>query len=138
MAQIFFTVGLILGIAYFLYKLVRIWQQASSVYLNVSKSLTLFDILSILSLIGCIAWGALVWRDFGKGLKGAGELVALGLALLASDSPLALGCDRADPFVSAEQSERIAHNPNRLAEDQVGDGRSHRERVERGAQASEH
>jgi hypothetical protein len=59
------------------YKLVRIWQQASTVFSSVSKSLTLFDILSILSLIGCIAWGALVWRDFGKGLKGAGESLEL-------------------------------------------------------------
>jgi hypothetical protein len=71
--QVFFAVSLVFGQAYFIFKLVRIWQQSSTIYLNVSKSLTVFDALSILSLMACFVWSILVYRDFGKGLKGAGE-----------------------------------------------------------------
>ncbi|KAK8865748.1 hypothetical protein IAR55_000895 [Kwoniella newhampshirensis] len=66
-----FLVGLFVGCAYFIYKLVRIWQQDDTTYSNISKSLTTFDALSLISLAACAIWGALVWRNFGKGLKSA-------------------------------------------------------------------
>lgn len=69
--MIFFAFGLVLAEAYFVFKLVRIWQASSTVYANVSKSLTVFAVLSILALGSLVVGTVLVWRDFGKGLKGA-------------------------------------------------------------------
>ena len=64
--------GLVLGHAYFIFKLVRIWQ-ADSIYSKVAMSLTLFDVLSMLSLLACLVSGGIVWRNFGRGLKAAGQ-----------------------------------------------------------------
>lgn len=66
-------VGLVVGCAYFIFKLVRIWQQEKTTYYRLSKSLTVFDVLSLASLMSCFVFGVIVWRDFGKGLKEAGE-----------------------------------------------------------------
>ncbi|WVF70718.1 hypothetical protein IAT40_005511 [Kwoniella sp. CBS 6097] len=66
-----FMVGLTAGCAYFIFKLARIWQQSSSTYRSTAKSLTTFDALSIVSLVGCAVWGFMVWANFGKGLKSA-------------------------------------------------------------------
>ncbi|EIW72740.1 hypothetical protein TREMEDRAFT_16349, partial [Tremella mesenterica DSM 1558] len=67
-----FMFGIILGLAYFIYKLIRVWQQ-TNIYSNVTRSLTLFDILSLLSLLLCMAFGITVWKNFGKGLKQASK-----------------------------------------------------------------
>ncbi|WVQ71138.1 hypothetical protein IAR50_000663 [Cryptococcus sp. DSM 104548] len=66
-----FMVGLITGCAYFIFKLVRIWQQRNTTYENLEKSLTVFDALSLASLLSCAIWGGMVWWNFGKGLKQA-------------------------------------------------------------------
>ncbi|WWD18073.1 hypothetical protein CI109_102520 [Kwoniella shandongensis] len=66
-----FLVGLFAGCAYFIYKLVRIWQQDDTKYYNLAKSLTTFDALSLISLVACAMWGVMVWMNFGKGLKSA-------------------------------------------------------------------
>ncbi|ORX34201.1 hypothetical protein BD324DRAFT_583956 [Kockovaella imperatae] len=68
-----FEVGLFAGCAYFVFKLIRIWQQTDTVYDNVVASLTTFDALSLLSLMACFIGGAVVWSNFGKGLKEARE-----------------------------------------------------------------
>lgn len=65
--------GLVVGCAYFIFKLVRIWQQETTTYYTLTKSLTVFDALSIASLSSCFVYGVLVWKDFGKGLKEAGK-----------------------------------------------------------------
>lgn len=65
--------GLVAGCAYFIFKLVRIWQQETTTYYTLTKSLTVFDALSIASLSSCFVYGVLVWKDFGKGLKEAGK-----------------------------------------------------------------
>lgn len=64
--------GLVAGCAYFIFKLVRIWQQQDDTYYRLTKSLTVFDALSLASLGACFIYGIFVWRDFGKGLKEAG------------------------------------------------------------------
>ncbi|WWC60465.1 uncharacterized protein I303_103037 [Kwoniella dejecticola CBS 10117] len=66
-----FMVGLVAGMAYFIYKLARIWQQSSTTYRTLAKSLTTFDALSLASLLACAVWGVMVWLNFGKGLKQA-------------------------------------------------------------------
>ncbi|OCF45277.1 hypothetical protein I317_00799 [Kwoniella heveanensis CBS 569] len=66
-----FMVGLTAGCAYFIFKLARIWQLSSTTYRSTAKSLTTFDALSIVSLVGCAVWGFMVWANFGKGLKSA-------------------------------------------------------------------
>ncbi|ODO07446.1 hypothetical protein L198_01025 [Cryptococcus wingfieldii CBS 7118] len=66
-----FIVGLLTGCAYFIFKLVRIWQQRTTTYNHLEKSLTVFDALSLASLISCAVWGGTVWWNFGKGLKQA-------------------------------------------------------------------
>ena len=68
--------GLICGCAYFVFKLIRIWQQHSTTYVNVAASLTVFDGLSLLSLAACFVGGAVVWSGFRKGLKQARESVS--------------------------------------------------------------
>nr|ODN93263.1 hypothetical protein L203_00534 [Cryptococcus depauperatus CBS 7841] len=68
-----FMVGLCAGIAYFVFKLVRIWQQSATTYVHLEKSLTTFAALSIASLLACELWGLMVWINFGKGLKHASE-----------------------------------------------------------------
>lgn len=70
--QSVFMVGLVAGCAYFIFKLVRIWQQETTTYYRLTKSLTVFDALSLLSLGACFVYGIVVWRNFGKGLKDAG------------------------------------------------------------------
>ncbi len=66
--------GLLVAEAYFIFKLVRIWQQETTTYKQLTKSLTVFDVLSLVSLMACFIYGVIVWRDFGKGLKEAGKL----------------------------------------------------------------
>ncbi|KIR30533.1 hypothetical protein I307_03643 [Cryptococcus deuterogattii 99/473] len=66
-----FMVGLWGGCAYFIFKLVRIWQRVSTTYANLEKSLTIFDIFSLVLLAACGVWGVMVWINFGKGLKQA-------------------------------------------------------------------
>ncbi|CAD6585312.1 MAG: Polypeptide release factor (eRF1) in translation termination [Tremellales sp. Tagirdzhanova-0007] len=66
-----FMIGLLGGCAYFIFKLIRIWQQRSTTYVALTKSLTTFDALSLVSLISCLVSGGIVWMDFGKGLKEA-------------------------------------------------------------------
>ena len=68
-----FMVGLVVGCGYFIFKLVRIWQQQSTKYYRLTKSMTVFDVLSLVTLMTCSVFGAIVWRDFGKGLKEAGQ-----------------------------------------------------------------
>jgi len=65
-------VGLVAGCAYFVFKLIRIWQQETTTYYRLTKSLTVFDALSLISLGACFVYGIVVWRNFGKGLKEAG------------------------------------------------------------------
>lgn len=72
-AQFVFLIGILAGLAYFTFKLVRIWQQSDSVYQNLSLSLTVFDALSIVTLAACGIWAVWVGSGFGKGLKQAGE-----------------------------------------------------------------
>jgi hypothetical protein len=69
--QFTFLFGILCGLAYFIFKLVRIWQQEDTVYSNLSLSLTVFDALSIASLAACGAWGIWVGSGFGQGLKQA-------------------------------------------------------------------
>jgi hypothetical protein len=66
--------GLVAGAAYFIFKLVRIWQEQYGTYLHLTKSLTVFNALSLASLGACLVFGIIVWLDFGKGLKEAGAL----------------------------------------------------------------
>ena len=70
--QAIFMVGLVAGCAYFIFKLIRIWQQETTTYYRLTKSLTVFDALSLLSLGACFVYGVVVWRNFGKGLKEVG------------------------------------------------------------------
>lgn len=66
-----FMLGLLAGCAYFIFKLVRIWQRQYTTYAGLTKSLTTFDALSLVSLVACLVSGCVVWMDFGKGLKEA-------------------------------------------------------------------
>ncbi|WVR05710.1 hypothetical protein IAU60_002734 [Kwoniella sp. DSM 27419] len=66
-----FMLGLVIGCAYFIFKLARIWQQNDTTYQSTAKSLTVFDALSLVSLVACAVWGFLVWSNFHKGLKQA-------------------------------------------------------------------
>jgi Trk-type K+ transport system membrane component len=74
--QFTFLFGILCGLAYFIFKLVRIWQQEDTVYSNLSLSLTVFDALSILSLAACGIWGIWVGSGFGQGLKQASTFPA--------------------------------------------------------------
>jgi len=67
-----FMIGLLAGCSYFIFKLVRIWQQQYTTFTSLTKSLTTFDALSLVSLLACLISGGIVWSDFGKGLKEAG------------------------------------------------------------------
>jgi hypothetical protein len=69
--QFTFLFGILCGLAYFIFKLIRIWQQEDTVYSNLSLSLTVFDALSIISLAACGIWGIWVGSGFGQGLKQA-------------------------------------------------------------------
>jgi len=71
--QFTFLFGILCGLAYFIFKLVRIWQQEETVYSHLSLSLTVFDALSIVSLAACGAWGIWVGSAFGQGLKQASK-----------------------------------------------------------------
>lgn len=66
-----FLGGLLAGMAYFIFKIVRIWTDTSNTYEGVQKSLTIFSVLSLAMIILCFAFGIVVWRNFGKGLKRA-------------------------------------------------------------------
>ena len=66
-----FMLGLLAGCAYFIFKLVRIWQQSTTTYVSLTKSLTVFDALSIVSLLACFILGGVVRGHFGRGLKEA-------------------------------------------------------------------
>lgn len=65
-----FLVGMLGGMAYFIFKIVRIWTQPLA-YEGVQKSLTIFSVLSLAMIVLCVAFGIVVWRNFGKGLKRA-------------------------------------------------------------------
>ena len=67
--MILFLLGNFLGVGYFTFKLVRIWQQSKTVYITTSKSLTVFAALSVLTLVGLMIWGVIVYNGFGKGLR---------------------------------------------------------------------
>ncbi|KAL7423792.1 hypothetical protein Q5752_001376 [Cryptotrichosporon argae] len=86
-----FELGLLCGCAYFTYKLVRIWQDATTTYAHIATSLTVFSALSILCLIFCAVSALAVWRNFGKGLKAhviaRRDLAPLGSALDVEATP---------------------------------------------------
>lgn len=65
-----FLAGLLGGVAYFVFKIVRIWTQTEG-YEGVQKSLTIFSVLSLVMLVLCFSFGIVVWHNFGKGLKRA-------------------------------------------------------------------
>lgn len=65
-----FLAGLLGGVAYFTFKIVRIWTQPDF-YDGVQKSLTIFSVLSLVMLVLCFTFAIVVWRNFGKGLKRA-------------------------------------------------------------------
>lgn len=46
----------------------RIWTRQDE-YLYVQKSLTIFSVLSLIMIILNLAYGVIVWRNFGKGLR---------------------------------------------------------------------
>jgi hypothetical protein len=50
-----------------------------------TKSLTVFDALSLLSLGACFVYGVVVWRNFGKGLKEAGAYNAVSMRVKLKD-----------------------------------------------------
>jgi hypothetical protein len=67
MIIIFFYVG---GLAYFIFKLVRIYQPSHSAqYLPVQKSLTIFAVLTIVLIMLTIANACMCMSNFNKGLK---------------------------------------------------------------------
>lgn len=66
-------IGLLAGCSYFIFKLVRIWQHQYTTYAGLTKSLTIFNALSLVSLLACLVSGTVVWADFGKGLEEAGR-----------------------------------------------------------------
>ncbi|WOO83689.1 UPF0658 Golgi apparatus membrane protein [Vanrija pseudolonga] len=79
-----FDVGLVGGLAYFIFKLVRVFTDKAQVtdsetgkpvskYYRLTWSLSVFTALSIVMIILCLVFGIIVWRNFGKGLKQAGE-----------------------------------------------------------------
>ncbi|KAK4053803.1 hypothetical protein OIV83_001459 [Microbotryomycetes sp. JL201] len=58
------------GMAYFLYKLVRIWDADSSYrYLAARKTLTLFSVVSLVFLVATFIMTGLCMSNFGRGLK---------------------------------------------------------------------
>ncbi|CAK9782115.1 hypothetical protein CC85DRAFT_285823 [Cutaneotrichosporon oleaginosum] len=65
-----FLVGMHGGMAYFIFKMVRIWTRPIE-YEGVQKSLTIFSVLALAMIVLCIVFGIIVWRNFGKGLKRA-------------------------------------------------------------------
>lgn len=82
--QATFDVGLVGGLAYFIFKLVRVFTDKAQVtdsetgtkvskYYRLTWSLSVFTALSIVMIILCLVFGIIVWRNFGKGLKQAGE-----------------------------------------------------------------
>lgn len=66
-----FIVGQHGAIAYFIFKIVRIWTVTDDRYEGVEKSLTIFSVLALVMIVLCIVFGIIVWRNFGKGLKRA-------------------------------------------------------------------
>ncbi|SGY66781.1 BQ5605_C004g02705 [Microbotryum silenes-dioicae] len=64
-----FTVGCGLGLIYFTYKLVRIYQLRSTDYVLVFKSLTLFAALCFAALVWTITTSTICYRNFGRGLR---------------------------------------------------------------------
>ncbi|TXT08679.1 hypothetical protein VHUM_02807 [Vanrija humicola] len=67
-----FDVGLVGGLAYFVFKLVRVFTDKAQYY-RLTWSLSVFTALSIVMIVLCLVFGIIVWRNFGKGLKEAGE-----------------------------------------------------------------
>ena len=67
--MVLFLLGNLGGVGYFVFKLVRIWQQETTVYATTSKSLTVFAALSVLTLVTLLVWGVIVFLGFGRGLK---------------------------------------------------------------------
>lgn len=65
-----FLVGLLGGIAYFIFKFIRIFTDSTR-YVGVQKSLGVFCMLSLVMIILCLIWGGIVWNNFNKGLKKA-------------------------------------------------------------------
>ncbi|KAL1406175.1 hypothetical protein Q8F55_007862 [Vanrija albida] len=77
-----FDIGLVGGLAYFVFKLVRVFTDKATVtdsetgrtvskYYRLTWSLSVFTALSIAMIILCLVFGIIVWRNFGKGLKEA-------------------------------------------------------------------
>ncbi|SCV72690.1 BQ2448_4227 [Microbotryum intermedium] len=64
-----FTVGCALGLIYFSYKLVRIYQLRSTDYILVFKSLTVFAALCFAALVWTITTSTICYRNFGRGLR---------------------------------------------------------------------
>lgn len=59
------------GLAYFIFKLVRVYEPGfSRFYVAVSKSLTAFAVITILLIILTITNAIICIRNFDKGLKG--------------------------------------------------------------------
>lgn len=124
-------VGLWGGCAYFIFKLVRIWQQVSTTYVNLEKSLTIFDMFSLVLLAACGVWGVMVWINFGKGLKQACEyfihLVIMQWLTRGSDEVLAkprakmfggvLGFWSNDSEVSEEKGQEMSLAQRRISID---------------------
>ncbi|BEI87071.1 hypothetical protein CcaverHIS002_0704170 [Cutaneotrichosporon cavernicola] len=65
-----FIFGMHGAVAYFIYKMVRIWTQSSR-FEGVKMSLTIFSVLALAMIVLCIVFAIIVWRNFGKGLKRA-------------------------------------------------------------------
>ncbi|WVQ85577.1 hypothetical protein IAT38_007743 [Cryptococcus sp. DSM 104549] len=107
-----FMVGLCAGCAYFIFKLVRIWQQADTTYNHLEKSLTTFDVLSLVLLAACGVWGVMVWMNFGKGLK---------QAVLENSAPVTvlgvLNFWRTDSTVSVEKGQEMSMAQRRVSID---------------------
>ncbi|KDQ12811.1 hypothetical protein BOTBODRAFT_56603 [Botryobasidium botryosum FD-172 SS1] len=64
-----FVAGCVLAMSYFVYKLVRIWQQKDGAYRFVFKSLSVFAAASIFLLLITFVSGCIVYSNFGAGLK---------------------------------------------------------------------
>lgn len=67
---VLFMVLQLAGMAYFLYKLVRIWDPSSrDRYAAARKTLTLFSAISLVFLIATFVMTALCLSNFGRGLR---------------------------------------------------------------------
>lgn len=68
--QILIMVLYIVGMAYFIFKLVRMWDSPKATsYYAARKSLTLFAVMAIINLCVTIGTAALCMRNFGQGLR---------------------------------------------------------------------